>query len=191
MVLDDGPWPCGRTTTFTWAADGRTTCSHFYGGDDLRGVPPGFEGVQALAMRDGSVLPFRVFDGASPPAPRLVLDAARWPCTAAGYLAAHGDADAQRLLGLAFDVAGDICGADWDRAATPEGHDALLRLLEPPADPAARRWHAPFAADLAWRVHRGLRRRALDAWLDRLERRQEEREAEVPRTVSSPRPRGP
>ena len=133
MVMDDGPFPCGRIRTFTSSSDGRSVVSYWPHGSPSSslpcdaGVPAGFVGVESLQMRgDGHLVPIRRWlEGGAHEALLSDRDLAAMPCTDAGFVAA---ATAEGLLApsrgdlLRYDAAGDVRWIDWDavrRAGAP------------------------------------------------------------------------
>jgi hypothetical protein len=131
MVMDDGPFPCGRTTVLLWA-DGRMSLGH-YGASPA--VPTGFTGTESVEMRDNFVHPWRQWEGGVMGAQPL-LRPAELQCTDLGYMTAytreHPPVDGRDEMPIelfGFDELGDINKVDWDAVQHDPEPSRLLRLL--------------------------------------------------------------
>jgi hypothetical protein len=129
MVMDSGPFPNGRIQTFK-SIDSNIVSSGIYEErfDERQSldIPIGFQGTESLLMRNGTIVPFRVYEKGV--APSIVLDAKSMQCTDEGYIH-HHHADVLDLNLFGFDAAGDINRIDWARIlASDELQDVIVRL---------------------------------------------------------------
>ncbi len=126
--MDAGPFPMGRIQTFqSTDSNSVVTCSIYEERFDkhVSNVPVGFSGIESLLMRNGCIVPFKVYEHGTP---IVVLDADAMQCTDKGYIC-HHYADVLSLGLFGFDDAGDINRIDWTNIVMSDDlQDVMVKL---------------------------------------------------------------